>query len=161
MADPNGPYSYRNGDGDNDILRKILNWFSAISSGSKPFPVTPGVTPNDPGALQFRALNADQNPQDIKAGGGNIYAVNFINPNTTPVYVKFYDEQAGDVTVGTTAVALTMAVPAGDGVTPGIVAGSITPFHFSNFISFAVVTGLADNSTAAPASDIHVAVTYR
>ena len=35
MADPNGPFSYRPGDGDNDILRKILNWFSALGAGTK------------------------------------------------------------------------------------------------------------------------------
>lgn len=159
MADPNGPYAYRNNDGDNDILRKILNWFNAISSGARPIPVVPGVTPTDSGSLQFRTLTADETPEAVKASGGNLLAVNFVNPNTTPVYVKFYNTAAP--TVGTTIPALTMAVPAGDGVTPGIVVGAITPFYFSDAISFAVVTGLADSSTGAPTSDIHVGVTYR
>lgn len=35
MADPNGPFEYRVRDSDNDILRKILNWFAALGSGLK------------------------------------------------------------------------------------------------------------------------------
>lgn len=34
-ADPTGPFEYRVRDGDNDILRKILNWFSALGAGTK------------------------------------------------------------------------------------------------------------------------------
>lgn len=35
MADPTGPFEYRVQDGDNDILRKILNWFAALGAGTK------------------------------------------------------------------------------------------------------------------------------
>lgn len=35
MADPNGPFEYRTRDSDNDILRKILNWFAALGAGTK------------------------------------------------------------------------------------------------------------------------------
>jgi len=35
MADPNGPFDYRTRDSDNDLLRKILNWFNALFAGTK------------------------------------------------------------------------------------------------------------------------------
>jgi hypothetical protein len=35
MADPTGPFEWRPRDGDNDILRKILNWFAALGAGTK------------------------------------------------------------------------------------------------------------------------------
>lgn len=34
-GDPNGPYAWRARDSDNDLLRKILNWFSATGNGTK------------------------------------------------------------------------------------------------------------------------------
>jgi hypothetical protein len=33
-GDPNGPYSFRTRDSDNDLLRKILNWFNALGAGT-------------------------------------------------------------------------------------------------------------------------------
>lgn len=39
-GDPNGPYNWRNGDGNNDILRKILNWFAALGAGTKTIAVS-------------------------------------------------------------------------------------------------------------------------
>lgn len=139
----------------NDYLQTIACAAAFLANGQG------GSTPEDTGLLQFRNLSGNATPQSVKAGSGNIYALNLINPNTTPVYVKFYNVAAGSVVVGTTPVALTVAVPAGDSITPGIVFGSISPFFFSTAISFAVVTGLADSNAGAPASNIHVGVTYR
>jgi hypothetical protein len=89
---------------------------------------------------------------------------NFINVNTVPVYVKFYNIAAASVTVGSSAVVLTIMVPAGDGVTPGMFfmePGLIPVEVFSTAISIACVTGLADNSNAAPSTAIHASVRYK
>ncbi len=40
MSDPNGPFAWRPNDSDNDILRKILNWFAALGAGTKSIAVS-------------------------------------------------------------------------------------------------------------------------
>ncbi len=100
----------------------------------------------------------------IKANGGEIMGVNFINPNTTAVYVKVYDAVHTSVTVGTTAVVATFLVPHGDASGPGVFyhAPTLTPMlALSNAISVSAVSGLADNSSTAPTTPIHAEVSYQ
>lgn len=136
-----------------------------VVSTDDPLPVTTTPSTNDPGYSYFRRpSNLDETKREVKATAGNVYAYTFINPNTSPVYVKIYDAAAADVTVGTTVPKLVVAVPAGDGTTPGEVI--LTPdgnpvAAFAAGITIAAVTGLADNSAGAITSDIHAEVTYK
>lgn len=52
-ADPNAPYGYRVRDSDNDILRKILNWFNALGARTKSIAVTVVPTPSDASAAEM------------------------------------------------------------------------------------------------------------
>lgn len=118
----------------------------------------------NPGYNYFRQTALDETKRAVKAISGNLYGFTLINPNTETVYVKFYNAAAADVTVGTTTPFLVFAVPAGDGVTPGQVIASpedVPYAHFNVALTIAAVTGLADNSTAAPTTDLHAEVIYK
>jgi hypothetical protein len=116
------------------------------------------------GYLTTRTTVLTNAPQTIKTSAGSIMGWNFINVNTSAVYVKLYNALIGNVTVGATTPLLTIAVPAGSATNPGInmVTPDLVPFEvFSSAISFACVTGLADNSNTAPTTAIHASVRYK
>ena len=116
------------------------------------------------GFLTVRTQALTSTAQTIKTSNGSVMGWNFINVNSSAVYVKFYNALIANVTVGTTTPVLTVAVPAGSATNPGInmVTPDLVPFEvFSTAISFACVTGLADNSNTAPATAIHASVRYK
>lgn len=141
-----------------------FNEFAPVDDNN-PLPTTTSATTTDPGYSWFRRpSNLDETKREIKSSAGNIYSYTFVNPNTVPVYAKFYDALVGDVTVGTTVPVKTVAIPASDGVSPGIVSFDVNGQALKAFatgIVIAVVTGLADNSTGALTSDIHAEVAYK
>lgn len=123
-----------------------------------------GPVAADPGTSRFRTTALTSTAQAIKASGGNVYSVTLFNPNTAPVYVKFYNIAAASVTVGTSTVQHVIMVPPGDGTTPGAVllpAGLASLHYFGTAIAAACVTGLADNSTSAPSTAIYAEVEYK
>lgn len=135
-----------------DRLKAIATGLGAVTLAS------------ESGFLTYRNTALSSTPQSVKASAGSVMGWNFINANTVPIYVKFFNIASGSVTVGTSPITLTILVPPGDGVTPGmfLLEPSLVPFEvFSNAISIAAVTGLADNSTTAPTSPIHVSVRYK
>lgn len=119
---------------------------------------------SESGFLSYRNTALSNTAVAVKPVAGSVMGWNFINSNTTPVYVKFYNLASGSVTVGTSAVVLTVLVPPGDGTTPGMyfLEPSLIPVEvFSTAISVACVTGMSDNSTTAPATAIHASVRYK
>ncbi len=107
----------------------------------------------------IRITNLTNAAQAIKASAGNLYGWNIINPNTTVVYVKFYNTAAASVLVGTTAVVLTIMVPASGSI---YLEPSCIQQHFTTAIAVACVLNLADNDTTDPgASDIFIDVRYK
>ena len=136
-----------------------------IVGDANPLPIKVAVTTALPGYSYFRRpATLDETKREIKNAAGNIYGYTFINPNTAPVYAKFYDAAVADVVIGVTAPKLVVAVPAGDGVTPGEVVVTPEGSPIAGFvagITIAAVTGLADASAGAPATDIHAEVTYK
>ena len=123
----------------------------------------PSVTlTSESGYLTYRNTALSNTPSTVKAAAGGVYGWNFINPNTVPVYVKFYDTLS--VVLGSTTPIDSLLVPPGDGVTPGmfVLEPGLIPYEtFSTAISIVCVTGLADNSTAAPSTPIYVKVRYK
>ena len=115
------------------------------------------------GYLTYRNTALSNTAVQVKNSGGSVMGWNFINVNSVAVYVKFYN-LASNVTVGTSPVLLTQAVPGGSASNPGInflEAGLIPQEVFSTGISIACVTGLADNSTTAPTTPICASVRYK
>lgn len=103
------------------------------------------------GTTPYKNIDVDENKSEVKAAPGKIYWIHAINLKATPLYLKFYDAPADDVTIGTTVPVLTFAVPS-----PGDTNGSGFNFADSNGISFAdgitiaATTGFADDDTGAP-----------
>lgn len=113
--------------------------------------------------ISYRNTALSATKQEIKAGAATILGWNFININTVTVYVKLYDALAANVTIGTTTPIFTFAVPASDGTNPGIFFQEVVNFpqHLTTTgLTVACVTGLADSSTAAPATAIHASLRY-
>ena len=94
----------------------------------------------------------DENPVDLVSTldasvlafvGGNFY-----NPNNVPVFVKFCDVAAVNVTVGTTSIQYSFMIPA----LGQVVLDSNTFYHVNQDIamSYYVVTGYSNADTTAP-----------
>lgn len=83
-----------------------------------------------------------------------LYGYYFFNPNSVPVYVKFYDALVTNVTVGTTIPAITRMVPAQSGwlAQENNVQGQL---NLQNGLTVACTTSIADSDTTAPASAIY------
>lgn len=106
-----------------------------------------------------RITNLTNTAQAVKASAGNLYGWNIINPNATAVYVKFYNIAAASVTVGTSAVALTLMIPAQGSV---YLEPSCIQQYFSTAISVACTLNLADNDNTDPGgSDITINIKYK
>lgn len=102
-------------------------------------------------ALAHRLLSAaaDTNSTLVRAGAGNVSRIIGHNAAAAVRYIKLYDKATAP-TVGTDTPKLTLAVPAS---APFNI--DLAGFPFALGIGFGIVTGAADNSTAAPvAGDI-------
>jgi hypothetical protein len=132
-------------------LRVALNTDSTVGTitnlGISTFATTP-----------FRSAVVLAAPIAVKTSVGRIHGVNIHNPNATAVYLKIFAATVASTTVGTTAVAKTFAIPATGNLL--IPAQLIALANLSTAITIAAVTGLADNSTAAPASALTVEIDY-
>ncbi len=98
--------------------------------------------------LQYRvvSLNSD-NAALILTGIRNVYGWELANTNAAVRYVKLYNKATAP-TVGTDVPTLTLGVP-GAGVRS---AEKILPVSFPLGLGIGIVTGAADNSTAAVAA---------
>ena len=92
-------------------------------------------------------------------GGLTVRGFNIINPNQNTVYVKFFDNFDGDVTVGTTTPVLTIAVLSSGNVYQAFESHKAIQF-FSTAIVIAATTGVADSDTNAPQSGLYVQLQY-
>lgn len=84
---------------------------------------------------------------------------NIINPNTSDVYVKFYNGTSGTVTVGTTTPEMTLFVPPSASVVLEHRKGS-GQHYFRTAMTVACVTGLADSNSTAPTTAIYCEILY-
>lgn len=103
--------------------------------------------------LRTSAVTVNSEPTDL-------YGWNIINPNSTAVYIKFYDT-TGTVTIGTTPVAKTLLVPG----TSTVVMGTSTARGKSQMVvntglKMAVTTEMADSGTTAPTLAVYAEIYY-
>lgn len=102
----------------------------------------------------FRSLDIDESEEEIKASAGQIYWIHAVNLTADPVYLKFYNATAANVTVGTTTPVLTFPV-----VSQGTTDGAGFVFNvpqgipFGTAITVAATTGVADADTGAPGAN--------
>ena len=113
------------------------------------------------GLTTARSLDLDETEEEIKASAGQVYGWNITNFRTSTVYVKFYNDTAANVVVGTTTPLFTLAIPGASDDTMLSMMGT-HGIAFSAAITWAATTGLADNDTGAPAAnDVAGTVWYK
>lgn len=115
------------------------------------------VTSRDVGLSYFRSTTVDESLELIKDGETNVFGFNAINPNSSDVYLKFFDVDGG-ATLGTDDPFKTMMVPANG--TVGITVKDLPQFHAENRLEIGATGALADNDTTAITSDLVVDVNY-
>ena len=90
-----------------------------------------------------------------------VYGFTIYNPNTVQVYVKLFD--SGDVTLGETEPSYVLNVPMGATDNNGklVLSPQDIPYRaFSNALSIACVTGLADDDDTPPTTPIYIELFY-
>lgn len=99
----------------------------------------------------FFDSDGDNTAQSIKGGSGGLHFLEVQNPNTSDAYIQLFDDETGDVTVGSTTPVLSLFVPAGDGTSDGAMDKMFPfPIKFKTAITYActtTATGAGDPST--------------
>lgn len=106
------------------------------------------------GTTPYKNIDVDETEDEVKGSAGQVYWIHAINTTAAPLYLKFYNATAANVTVGTTTPVLTLPVPGnadsdGAGFTLSIPNG----IAFGTAITIAATTGVADNDTGAPGAN--------
>lgn len=114
-----------------------------------------GLVPRTSGGMSiFKSIDIDETEEDVKTSAGQVFSISAFNHTAAPIYLKFYNATAANVTVGTTTPVLTFTVPGNaDSDGAGFVWNNEIGFAFGTAISVAATTGIADNDTGAPAAN--------
>jgi hypothetical protein len=115
-----------------------------------------GVFSDGVAATQFTDIALSNADVSVVAAPAKLWGWNIINPNITPVYVKFWDATTASVTVGTTVPKMVLQIPP---------SGSVLFFSdrqaindFATAITVACVTGIATASAGAPLTAIRAEI---
>lgn len=117
--------------------------------------VTPYAHAAAGGATPYQNLDVDESEDDIKTSPGKLFWIHVINLAATKRYLKFYNDTAANVAVGTTTPVLTFPIPTmadtnGAGFT--LFMGDMGT-QFSVAICVAATTGFAVADTGAPGAN--------
>ena len=120
--------------------------------------------PHTTGGLSiFRSLDLDETEEQVKATAGQVYGGWVSNLATSTRFLKFYNDTAANVSVGTTTPLITVPLPgnSSDDIT-GILSIGGLGATFDTAITVAATTGLADADTGAPgANEVVVNIFYK
>lgn len=114
-----------------------------------------GLVPRTSGGMTiFKSIDIDETEEQIKASAGQVFSISAFNHTAAPLYLKFYNATAANVTVGTTAPVLTFTVPGNaDSDGAGFVWNNTIGFAFGTAITVACTGAIADNDATAPAAN--------
>lgn len=114
-----------------------------------------GLVPRTSGGMTiFKSIDIDETEEEIKASAGQVFSISAFNHTAAPLYLKFYNATAANVTVGTTAPVLTFTVPGNaDSDGAGFVWNNTIGFAFGTAITVACTGAIADNDATAPAAN--------
>lgn len=116
----------------------------------------------DQGYLHVRSTALGTTSFAIKGSAGNLYAINILNTNTHPVYVKVYNLVTA--TAGSGTPLKVYYCPPGDNTVPGsftITPDDVALVYASTGLSAVAVQGLADNNAVGPTVGIYFEATYK
>jgi hypothetical protein len=122
----------------------------------------PGVNAATSGGCDtFNDIDLDETAVVVKASAGQVYSIHAVNLASSVRYLHLYNVAQGDVTVGTTVVKTTLAIPTSGG-TDG--AGFVwqPPFglEFDTAITAAATTDI-DGNAAPGANEVVVSIAYK
>lgn len=117
--------------------------------------VTPYAHAAAGGCTPYFNLDCDETEDDIKTSAGKLFWIHVINLTASKRYIKFYNDTAANVTVGTTTPALSFPVPTMADTNGAGFTISFGPqgTQFTTAISVAATTGFANNDTGAPGTN--------
>ena len=106
------------------------------------------------GTTPYKNIDVDESEDQIKGTAGQVYWVHAINQSSAVLYLKFYDDTAANVIVGTTVPDLTFPIPTqGDSNGAGFTLSIPNGIAFGTAITVAATTGIADNDSGAPGAN--------
>ena len=110
------------------------------------------LQPRTTGGLSIhKSLDLDESEEEVKATAGQVYAMHIMNTTNSIIYLKFYNDTAATVIVGTTVPVMTIPIPGNndtDGA--GFVWSIPQGIAFSTAITVACTTLAADADATAP-----------
>lgn len=117
------------------------------------------ITLSLPGALPSYNPSADNTPAGVSEAVSRLHTLEVSNPNEVDLYIQFFNEVAGSVTVGKTPVVAAYIVPAASGSIHGVTEKTFqAPIEFDVAMSYAVTD--APTGGNAPDSGVAVTLTY-
>lgn len=132
--------------GDVDVL-SIAAGSNLIGNVGLGVRASGGVTP-------YKNLDVDETEDEVKASAGQVYFIHAMNLANAKRYLKFYNDTAANVSVGTTTPVLTFTLPTqGDTNGAGFALNIPQGIAFSAAITIAATTGFADNDTGQPGAN--------
>jgi hypothetical protein len=148
-------------DTNGELQVDVLTMPSTAVTNAGTFATQPGPSTTG-GLLIHRSIDLDETEEEVKATAGQVYGWFIANLATSTRFVRFYNDTAANVIVGTTAPAMTLPIPgnSSDDVAANALGGhGIT---FGTAICVAATTGVADNDTGAPgANEVVINVLYK
>jgi hypothetical protein len=113
--------------------------------------ITATQTPATSGGLSFYTGSIGATATAIKTSAGQLYGWFLFNSNTSTIYIQIFNRLPGNVTLGTTAPDLVLAIPAGSAANFEAVNG----LAFSTAISFAVTTTRSGSTAPTNPADVN------
>lgn len=109
------------------------------------------LIPATSGGLSIhRSIDIDESEEEVKAAAGQIYGWYLYNLHADTIrHIKFYNDTAANVVVGTDTPILTIPLGAGMGANVSFPNG----IPFSTALCIAATTGIADSDTGAPGAN--------
>lgn len=101
----------------------------------------------------FRSLDLDETEEQVSASACAVYGWFITNAATATRYVKFYNDTAANVIVGTTTPVITLPIPGNSSDDISANALGAMGIAFGTALTLAATTGLADADTGAPGAN--------
>ena len=119
--------------------------------------------PHTTGGLStFLSIDLDESEEEVKGTAGQLYGWFIANTATSTRFVKFYNDTAANVIVGTTTPVMVLPIPGNSSDDIAANALGAMGIVFSAAITVAATTGVAHADTGAPgANEVIVNIFYK
>ncbi len=131
------------------------SWPVALASNQAAIPVTPSAPAGASGTSAYKNTALSNTGVNIKSSAGVVTAWHFYNPNTSAVFVHFYNKATAPTT-GTDTPIRTIGLPASGGATVAFP----FPLGFGTGIGISCTANVGDADNTAPTTGIAVDVEY-